>query len=252
MPMLVRAGSISRQATSPSASRRSRASRSLNGTTAVVAATSTCGPRAPGRGDDPVAVQDGEGLVDGAVVAPVHHRDPGAPGEVPGEAQHEPVGVGGRHRELPGGQPEPAGQLLAHPGGVRRGQHRGQPAGRLAGDGLGDLGERVPGHGAGVAQAQVDVLETVDVGQPRAGGVVDEERERPGPPGHPRHRHPGQERAVGLRGELGGAGVQLGEAGLLGGTELGETLTVDHARQSRAARPAPARVAGNRCTRMDG
>ncbi len=30
-------------------------------------------------GDDPVAVEDGEGLVDGAVVAPVHDRDPWRP-----------------------------------------------------------------------------------------------------------------------------------------------------------------------------
>ena len=73
-----------------------------------------------GPGHHPVAVEHGEGLVDGAVVAPVHHRDPRPAGEVPGEPQHEPVGVGGRHRQLPGRQPEPAGQLLADPDRVLR------------------------------------------------------------------------------------------------------------------------------------
>ena len=130
--MLVSAGSISRQATSPSASRRSRASRSLNGTTAVVTATSTCGPSAPGPGNHPVPVEHGQGLVDGAVVAPVHHRDPRPAGEVPGEAEHEPVGVGRRHRQLPRRQPEPPGQLLADPHRVRRGQHRGDARARPA------------------------------------------------------------------------------------------------------------------------
>ena len=114
----------------PAAGRGPRAS--LNGTTAVVTATSTCGPSAPGPRHDPVAVEHGERLVDGAVVAPVHHRDPRPAGQVPGEAQHEPVGVGRRHRELPARQPEPAGQLLADPGRVRRRQHRGDARRRPA------------------------------------------------------------------------------------------------------------------------
>ena len=48
--MLVSAGSISMQATSPSASSRSSPSRSLISTTRVVSATSTPGPTLPSRG----------------------------------------------------------------------------------------------------------------------------------------------------------------------------------------------------------
>ena len=78
------------------------------------------GAERAGAGDHPVAVEHGERLVDGAVVAPVHDRDLGPAGEVPREAEHEAVGVGRGHRHLPAGQPEPAAQLLGHPGGVRR------------------------------------------------------------------------------------------------------------------------------------
>ena len=48
--MLVSAGSISTQATSPWASSRSSPSRSLISTTRVVSATSTGGPTLPSRG----------------------------------------------------------------------------------------------------------------------------------------------------------------------------------------------------------
>ncbi len=50
MPMLVRAGSVSTQATSPSPSARSSAAGSLNSTTRVVVAGSTGGPTFPSRG----------------------------------------------------------------------------------------------------------------------------------------------------------------------------------------------------------
>ena len=143
---------------------------------------------------DPAAVQHREGLVDGAVVAPVHHRDPRPAGQVPGEAQHEPVGVGRRHRQLPGRHPEATGQLLTDPGRVRRGQHRG--------DARGGLPQRPPRATWGSAwpvmapvspEAEVDVLDAVDVGQPRPGRRREEDREGAGPAGHPGHRHPGQQ-----------------------------------------------------------
>ena len=50
--MLVSAGSISTQATSPSASSRSRPSRSLISTTRVVSSTGTGGPTLPYTGVD--------------------------------------------------------------------------------------------------------------------------------------------------------------------------------------------------------
>ena len=194
MPMLVSAGSISRHATSPSASRRSRASTSLKGTTRGRQGHVDLRAHGSGPGHDPVALEHGQGLVDGAVVAPVEHRDPRSPGQVPGEPEHEPVGVGRRHRELPAREPEPAAQLLGHPDRVLRRQHRGDALGGALGDGGRDLRQRVAGHRAGVAQAQVDVLDAVDVREPRPGGRVHEHRERAGPPRHPRHRYAGQQR----------------------------------------------------------
>ena len=74
--MFVSAGSISTAATSPWASAASSASRSLNGTTRVVIAGSTCGPIDPGRRRHLAGgVEQRQRLVDGAVVAPVHHAD---------------------------------------------------------------------------------------------------------------------------------------------------------------------------------
>ena len=51
-------------------------------------------PESARAGNHAALVEHGEGLVDGAVVAPVHHRDPRPAGEVTGEAEHEPVRVG--------------------------------------------------------------------------------------------------------------------------------------------------------------
>ena len=126
--MLVSAGSVSRQATSPSAIARSRASGSLIFTTFVV----------PGGDRRPHAA------------VPRHDRrrrarrrsrrrcrgssgrtsEPGASGDLPGEPQREPVGVGGGDGELPVRQAEPAGELLADPDRVLRRKHRGDAARR--------------------------------------------------------------------------------------------------------------------------
>ena len=220
---------MSRQATSPTARRASRAARSLNGTTAVVAATSTCGPSAPGRGTTaPDGVEHGQRLVDGAVVAPVEDGHPRPAGQVAGEAQHEPVGVRGRDGQLPGRQPEAAGELLADPGRVLAGQHRGRPGGHPLGDRGGDRGQGVARHRTGVAEAQVDVLQPVDVDEPAAGGGGHRDRERAGPPGHPRHRHAGQQAAARLRGEGGRAGSGLDEPVLLPCAEVGQAGAIDH------------------------
>ena len=115
--------------------------------------------------DDAAAVvgEDRQRLVDRAVVAPVHHRDLRSAGEVAGEAQDEPVGVGGRHRQLPLREPEPAGEFGADPGGVGRRQHRRQPDRCLVGDRVGDSPDTVARHRTGVAEAEVDVLDAVDV-----------------------------------------------------------------------------------------
>ena len=73
--MFVSAGSVSTHATSPWASSRSTASRSLNAHTRVVVVTSAGAPTLPSRAHDPPVAQDREGLVDRAVVAAVEHED---------------------------------------------------------------------------------------------------------------------------------------------------------------------------------
>ena len=110
----------------------------------------------PGRGTTGRRRADGaERLVDGAVVAPVEHEDLRAAGDVAGEAQHEAVGVGGGQRELPQRQAEAAGQLAGHPDGVLGGQHGGDAAPAPArSTAVGDGGQGVPGHRAGVARGR--------------------------------------------------------------------------------------------------
>src|SRR5665647_370894 len=92
-------------------------------------------------------------------------QDLGPTGQGPRETDRPSVGVGGGQREAPAFQPETPGELGAHPLGVLRGQHRGDAA--LGGDavlygGHGRLG-RVPRHGAGVPEREVDIVKTVDV-----------------------------------------------------------------------------------------
>ena len=138
-------------------------STSLNSTTRVVWATSTCGPTEPRTGTTaPVLVEHGDRLVDRAVVAVVVDDDLAPAGDVAGEAEREPVRVRGRQRELPGRQPEPPGELLAGPDGVLGREHVGDAAAQLALDGGDRRGRAVAGHRAGVAEAEVDVVVAVD------------------------------------------------------------------------------------------
>jgi len=53
----------------------------------------------------------------------------------------------------------------------------------------------MPGHRPGVAEAEVDVVVTVDIGEVGAGRGLHVERERAGPADHPVHGHAGQERS---------------------------------------------------------
>ena len=193
-------------------------------------------PEPTGPGHHPVPVEHGEGLVDGAVVAPVHHRHPRPPGQVPGETQHEAVGVGRRHRQLPDRQAEPTGQLLADPDGVLGRQHGGDPGRRAAGDRLRHRRQRVAGHRPRVTQAEVDVLQAVDVGEASTRRLVEEHREGSGPASHPRHRHPGQQRAAGALGQGGGARVRGHEVGLLVAVQRGQVVAVDHGGQGSGRR----------------
>ena len=189
---------MSTAATSRSSSARARPSMSLNSTTRVVCATSTCGPIEPRTGTTrPFSSSMAIDLVDRAVVAVVVDDDLAAAGDVAGEPEREPVGVGGRQGELPGRQAEPARELLAGPDGVLGREHVGDAAAELALDGGDRRARAVAGHRPGVAEAEVDVFVAVDAGEAGAGGLVDEQRKRAGPLDHPVHRHAVEERGLG-------------------------------------------------------
>ena len=169
------------------ASARSSAARSFHSITLVVTVGSTGGPALPGFGPGHAVVDGDDRLVHRAVVAVVVDEDLRPPGDVAGQADGEAVGVGRRQGELPVLQAEAVRELRGHPERVLRRQHRGDAAPGLGGDG-GDRPLRgVPGHGAGVAEAEVDVLVPVDAGEPGAVRLGHVGRERARPARHPVH-----------------------------------------------------------------
>ena len=191
--------------------------------------------------DLPAVVERGQGLVDRAVVAPVEDEDLGPAGDVAGEPQHEAVGVGGRHRQLPERQPEAPVELGSHPHRVGSGEHRRDAPTGLVRDGLGHLRQRVTGHGARVPEAEVDVRMAVDVSAAGALGALHEDREGAGPAGHPRHRDAAEQVVSRLSGQGRGRGVAVDEALVLGGPQLRQPVAVDaHHRPILAGRSRPA------------
>ena len=150
------------------------------------------------RHDAPALVERREALVDRAVVAPVEDEHLRPAGDVAREADREPVRIGGGERELPARQPEAPRELVADGECVLAREHERDPAPRLLLDRAhGRLG-RVPGHRARVAEAEVDVLEPVDVAEARALRLDREHREAAGPADHPVHRHAGEQRRLRL------------------------------------------------------
>ena len=103
-PVLVIAASASTQATSPPASSRSTASRSLYGTTRTLRVASGGRPRPSG--STPAVAQLAEQLVRVPVVLAVEHQHRRAAGHGAGEADRLGVRLGRRERELPERQPE--------------------------------------------------------------------------------------------------------------------------------------------------
>ena len=154
--------------------------------------------------DDPAVPKCGECLVDCAVVAPVEDEHLRAARDQAGEPDREPVGVGRGQRELPPGKSKAACELLADPKGVLARKHERDPAGGLLRDRASDRLRRVPGHGSRVAEAEVDVLDPVDVPEVRPGCLAGEERKAAGPPHHPVHGHSREQRGVRALGELSG------------------------------------------------
>ena len=196
----------------------------------------------------PAQAHGGEGLVHRAVVAPVEHQDLRPAGEIPRDPKDETVSVGGGERQLPQRQPEATGKLACHPDGVLGGQHgrdalprpfgqhvghegegvaAGGQAARRGALGVVAAGEGVAGHGTGVAQGEVDVLDAVHVGDARACRRFHEHREASGPAGHPGHGHTGEEVLLGLLGEPRGLRMDLLEAPALLGEAHAKQVTID-------------------------
>ena len=178
-------------------------------------------------GGDAAVGDDRERLVDGAVVAPVVDEHLRAAGRLAGEPDREPVGVGRGQRELPAGEAEAPRHLLADPDRVLGREHERRPAPHLLGDGRGGGLGRMAGHRPGITEAQVDVLVSVDVAEPRAGRLVDEHREAARPLGHPVHRDAREERSPSPVEQLQRTRVRLFEEPLLPGLEVGEAGSVD-------------------------
>ncbi len=81
---------------------------------------------------------------------------------------------------------------------------------------VGHLRQRMAGHRTGVAEAEVDVLVAVDIGEAGAVSLVEEERKGARPAGHPCHRHAAEQVGARVGGHLRRPRVQLDEALLLG------------------------------------
>ena len=172
MPMFVRAGSARTQATSPGASACSSASASFHWTTFVVSARIDRRADVARSGDDAVAVERRERLVDGAVVAVVEDEDLRPLGDLAREPDREAVRIRRREGELPAAQPEAARQLLGRRDRVLAREHRRDAPRSLLGDRCDGRRRRVPRHRARVAEAEVDVLVPVHVDDPGAGRLA--------------------------------------------------------------------------------
>ena len=133
-------------------------------------------------------------------------------GDLARQADGETIGIGGGQSELPVGQSEALLQFFGDENRIFGGQHQRDAALHLLFDGF-DGGEgRMPGHGAGVAQAEVDVAVAVHVVEVRALGFADEGRKSAGPLDHPVHGHAAEQRFAGTLEQGLGLGALVHEA----------------------------------------
>ena len=158
-------------------------------------------PEQAGALHGPALDQVDEHIVDGAVVAAVEDQQHAPAGGGTQPAQHETVGIGGGHCELPLWQAEAIGQQLRHHGGVFAGQHGGQAACRLGLQGRGHRGRRMPEHGSRVAEAEIDQRVAIHVGQFGAVSLRHLQGERRAPVAHPVQGHAEQHVPGGLLGQ---------------------------------------------------
>ena len=148
---------------------------------------------APAGFDASVVGQPGERLVDRSVVVEVVNGDERPVGDRPGEADRESVGIGRRDRELPVAKAKPPLQLLTDPGGIFGRQHVGDAARQLPLDGGDRRPGAVTGHGARVAETEVDVVMAVDAREVRTARPIHERRISAGPLHHPVHGNAGKQ-----------------------------------------------------------
>jgi hypothetical protein len=191
-------------------------------------------------------LERGERLVDRAVVAPVVHDDLGSLRDLACPADHESVRVGRGHRELPVRDAEPTGHLGPDPGGVLGRQHERDTSRGLFGDRLDGDRRGMAGHAARITEAQVDELVAVDIPEAGAFGSIDEDGMIAGPAGHPVHRHPEQERSLGLVGQLPAPGVTCAERRSLTLHQLGHARSIDRLHPVSPRISMPAVLAGGR------
>ncbi len=144
--------------------------------------------QAPLQSTDLAALDIHQALLEVAVVMPLEQDDHLAAGDGPRQPDDLGVSLRGRQRELPLGNRIAAGKFLGH---LRRGLSRQQELrgpGRLLLDRAYDRRIRVPAEHRHVRGIEVDVAETVQIGETRAVTMVDVHRlvvVR----GHPGHRH---------------------------------------------------------------
>ena len=168
-------------------------------------------------------------LVDRAMVAAVEHQDLLASGDGAGDAQREAVGVGGGRGDLPEGQAETLLEQRADGQRILARQHVGQAAPGLAPDGAGDRRWRMTEHRAGIAEAEIVQPVAVDVGDGRAPGVVDQDREGRRPVGHPVHGHAAEEAGDAVADPRRRFRPRLAECGRLRLAQFGDAGGVDAA-----------------------
>src|ERR1700678_4207263 len=91
------------------------------------------------------------------------------------------------------------------------------------------------GQRAGVAEAETDLVVTVDVGEGGAAGFGDEDRKFAGPFFHPVHGAPAEEGFLGAFVERGGFGMSRDEIIFFAGEELVEAGAIDGGGGARVA-----------------
>jgi len=177
-------------------------------------------------------LQDDQRLVHRAVITPIENQDPGPAGNHSSEPDREAIGIRGAESELPVGETKAASQFLRHPERVLRREHGRDPARRLAMDRLEGVRRGMTGHGAGVSQTQIEVLEAIDVGEICASRGRHKHGESPCPFLHPVHRDALEQRFPSAIVESPRTGMGVEEALLFERVLTGEVGAGNHGRGS--------------------